>query len=80
MHMADMDGAWQSIHARAGLHDMRIHDLRYTFASPALALADRHPISGRLLGHRRMDTTARYGHLARDPVKESAVSIPANIL
>ena len=83
-HMADIDGAWQSIRARAGLHDVRIHDIRHSFASRALALGEGLPIIGRLLGHRRVETTARYAHLARDSVRESAeriaVSIAADIL
>ena len=61
-----------------------IHDLRHSFASRALALGEGLPIIGRLLGHRRIETTARYAHLARDSVKESAeriaVSIAADIL
>ena len=73
-----------SIRARAGLHDVRIHDIRHSFASRALALGEGLPIIGRLLGHRRIETTARYAHLARDSVKESAeriaVSIAADIL
>ena len=83
-HMADIDGAWQSIRAKAGLDDVRIHDIRHSFASRALALGEGLPIIGRLLGHRRIETTARYAHLARDSVKESAeriaVSIAADIL
>ena len=70
--------------ARAGLEDARIHDLRHCFASRALALGEGLPIIGRLLGHRRVETTARYAHLARDSVRESAeriaVSIAADIL
>ena len=83
-HMADIDGAWQTIRARAALHDVRMHDIRHSFASRALALGEGLPIIGRLLGHRRIETTARYAHLARDSVKESAeriaVSIAADIL
>ena len=83
-HMADIDGAWQTIRARAGLHDVRIHDIRHSFASRALALGEGLPIIGRLLGHRRVETTARYAHLARDSVRESAeriaVSIAADVL
>ena len=83
-HMADIDGAWQSIRARAGLNDVRIHDIRHSFASRALALGEGLPIISRLLGHRRVETTARYAHLARDSVWESAeriaVSIAADIL
>ena len=83
-HMADIDGAWQSIRTQAGLHDVRIHDIRHSFASRALALGEGLPIIGRLLGHRRVETTARYAHVARDSVRESAeriaVSIAADIL
>ena len=83
-HMTDIDGAWETIRARAGLHDVRIHDIRHSFASRALALGEGLPIIGRLLGHRRVETTARYAHLARDSVRESAeriaVSIAADIL
>ena len=83
-HMTDIDGAWTTIRARAGLHDVRIHDIRHSFASRALALGEGLPIIGRLLGHRRVETTARYAHLARDSIKESAeriaVSIAADIL
>ena len=38
-HMTDIDGARQSIQARAGLHDVRINDIRHSFASEAFALA-----------------------------------------
>ena len=83
-HMTDIDGAWASIRVRAGLHDVRIHDIRHSFASRALALGEGLPIIGRLLGHRRVETTARYAHLARDSIRESAeriaVSIAADIL
>ena len=83
-HMTDIDGAWETIRARAELHDVRIHDIRHSFASRALALGEGLPIIGRLLGHRRVETTARYAHLARDSIRESAeriaVSIAADIL
>ena len=54
------------------------------FASRALALGEGLPIIGRLLGHRRVETTGRYAYLARDSVRESTervgVSIAAEIL
>ena len=57
--------------------------MRHAFASRALALGEGLPIIGRLLGHRRVETTARYAYIARDSVKESAewiaVSIAADI-
>ena len=78
-HMPDIDGAWQSIRAKAGLHNLRIHDIRHSFASRALALGEGPPIIGRLLGHRRLETTAHYAHLARDSVRESAERIAVSI-
>ena len=47
-HMTDIDGAWQSIRARAELHDVRIHDIRHSFTSPALPLGEGLPIINRL--------------------------------
>ena len=58
---------------------MRIHDIRHSFASRALALGEGLPIIGRLLGHRQLDTTARYAHLARDSIRESAERIAVSI-
>ena len=57
----------------------RVHDIRHGFALRALALGEGLPIIGRLLGHRRVETTARYAHLARDSVRESAEKIASSI-
>ena len=78
-HMIDIDGAWKSIRPRAGLVDVRIHDIRHSFASRALALGEGLPIIGRLLGHRQAETTARYGHLDRDAVRTSAERVAARV-
>ena len=67
------------LRARAGLEDVRIHDLRHSFASRALALGEGLPIIGELLGHRRVRTTARYAHLALESVKTSASRVAASI-
>ena len=64
---------------RAGLMDVRIHDLRHSFASAGLAGGDALPIIGKLLGHADVKTTARYAHLADDPVKAAASRISSNI-
>ena len=70
---------WEILRARAGLEDVRIHDLRHSFASRALALGESLPMIGELLGHRRVRTTARYAHLARDAVKSSASRVAESI-
>ena len=58
---------------------MPVHDLWHSFASRALALGESLPMIGKLLGHRKVDTTARYAHLARDSVHESAARIADSI-
>ena len=70
---------WEILRSRAGLEDVRIHDLRHSFASRALALGEGLPVIGELLGHRRVRTTARYAHLALDAVKTSASRVAASI-
>ena len=70
---------WYPVRERAGLDDVRLHDLRHTFASRALALGEDLTMIGKLLGHRKIQTTARYAHLARDSVKESAALVAASI-
>ena len=64
---------------RAELKDERIHDLRHSFASRALALGESLPMIGKLLGHARVQTTARYAHLPEESVRESAARIAASI-
>ena len=70
---------WEILRARAGLDDVRIHDLRHSFASRALALGESLSMIGELLGHRRVRTTARYAHLAREAVKSSASRVAESI-
>ena len=70
---------WEILRARAGLEDVRIHDLRHSFASRALALGESLSMIGELLGHRRVRTTARYAHLALDSVKTSASRVAGSI-
>ena len=65
-HLAQLQPAWERVRKRAGLDDVRIHDLRHSFASRALALGEGLPMIGKLLGHTQVQTTSRYAHLARD--------------
>lgn len=70
--LTDLQHPWRRIRARAGLPELRIHDLRHSYASGALALGEGLPMIGKLLGHSQVQTTARYAHLANDPVKAAA--------
>ena len=67
------------VRKRAGLEGVRIHDLRHSFASRALALGESLTIIGKLLGHRQVQTTARYTHLAQESVKTSAARVAQSI-
>ena len=77
--MCDLQRPWERIRKRAGLEDMRLHDCRHSFASRALALGESLPTIGKLLGHSHMKTTARYAHLARDSVHESARRVSESV-
>ena len=70
--LANLNASWQVVRCEAGLEDVRLHDLRHTFASRALALGESLPMIGKLLGHSQIQTTARYAHLARHSVKTAA--------
>ena len=63
----------------ANLNDVRLHDLRHYFASIGLLSGDSLPLIGKLLGHADVKTTARYAHLADDPLKAAANRISGNI-
>ena len=59
--------------------EARFHDLRAPFASRALALGESLSMIGKLLGHNKIDTTARYAHLARDSIKASSARVADSI-
>ncbi len=51
----------------------------HSYASRVLALGEGLPMIGRLLGHRQIETTARYAHLARGSAQEAAERVAASI-
>lgn len=58
-YLTDIQKPWRRIRSSAGLDDVRIHDLRHTFASHGVAMGHGLPIIGKLLGHTQPQTTAR---------------------
>lgn len=62
-----------------GLSNVRLHDLRHAFASVGAASGMGLPIIGKMLGHSQAQTTARYAHLAADPVKAAAAAVAGKI-
>ena len=77
--LGNLNASWLVVRARAGLKDVRLHDLRHSFASRALALGESLTMIGKLLGHRKVQTTARYAHLAQDSVKASAARVAESL-
>lgn len=60
---------WAGIQAAAQLPDVRIHDLRHTFASLLVSGGASLEMIGKLLGHSQMRTTQRYAHLLDSPLR-----------
>ena len=77
--LVNVGDPWLLVRAEAGLDGVRIHDLRHSWASRALALGESLSMIGKLLGHARIETTARYAHLARDTEKASAAKVGGGI-
>ena len=69
-HLINLQKPWRLVRKKAGLNDVRLHDLRHTFASVAVASGGSLPVIGRALGHSQPMTTARYAHLTDDPVRQ----------
>jgi len=67
-HMRAAHHAWRAVCKKAWLTGWRIHDLRHAFASVAVNSGHSLPQIGALLGHTQAMTTARYAHIAANPV------------
>lgn len=74
-HRSDLKRPWKQICETAELEDLRIHDLRHSFAAVGAGLGLSLPMIGKLLGHSQTRTTSRYAHLASDPMHEAAERI-----
>lgn len=71
---------WEHICKAAKLKDVRLHDLRHSFASVGAASELSLPMIGALLGHSQPNTTARYAHLAASPLHQAVDAIGAQII
>lgn len=74
-HMVNIDIPWRNVRKRAGIDDVRLHDLRRTFGS---WLASRGtPIAhiGKLLNHSNSSTTEIYAHFSKDPLQNAVEDI-----
>ena len=68
-HLVNLRKPWRRIRKRAGLDDVRLHDLRHTFASWAARTGGSLSKIGALLGHSQVQTTQRYAHLVPEDLR-----------
>jgi integrase len=78
-HWVNLQKPWRRIRRAAGLDDVRIHDLRHSFASVAAASGQSLHVIGALLGHSQPQTTSRYAHLAADPLRAANDAVGSRI-
>ncbi|MBO1909472.1 tyrosine-type recombinase/integrase [Microvirga sp. 3-52] len=71
-HLVNLEKPWRKVRNLAQLPDVRLHDLRHSFASIGAGAGLGLPVIGALLGHAQAATTARYAHLASDPLQQAA--------
>lgn len=74
-----IDKVWARVRTKAGLSDIRIHDLRHSYASVGAVGGLSLPIIGALLGHKHAMTTARYAHLSADPIRAANEAVGERI-
>ena len=70
-----LDQFWRKLRAEADLHDVRLHDLRHSYASFALRHGATVLAIGRLLGHADPETTLKYTHPADTMVQRAAQTV-----
>jgi integrase len=78
-HLVGLPKMWRKWRSEAGLGDVRIHDLRHSFASFGASNGTPLFVIGGVLGHKSTATTERYAHLQEDPAKIAADSISSTI-
>jgi integrase len=79
-HLKDLERFWPLALERAGLRRIRIHDLRHSYASTAIANGTSIYTTGRLLGHKSSRTTERYAHLSAEAQREAVERAAASLL
>ena len=70
---------WRKVRRHARIEDVRLHDLRHTFASHAVMHRVPLPVVSRLLGHSQSRMTLRYAHVGDRAAEEAAERIGAHI-
>jgi integrase len=74
-HQTDLKHFWESVREKAELDDLRLHDLRHTFASILASDGESLHLIGKMLGHTQAQTTMRYAKFYDEPLKKAAESV-----
>ncbi|MEM7173206.1 MAG: site-specific integrase [Pseudomonadota bacterium] len=77
--LTDIKRTWLAVRSIAGLEDVRIHDLRHTYASVLASQGLSLPVIGALLGHTQAQTTLRYAHLIDDTLRAATEVVADNL-
>ena len=78
-HRVEVKNNWTALRKATKLKDLRIHDLRHSYASQLVSAGFSLPIIGALLGHTQPSTTHRYAHLQDDPLRAATERVGAII-
>lgn len=78
-HLVNVKDTWRFIREKAGISDVRIHDVRHSFASVTASAGTGLTIIGALMGHKSVMTTARYAHLSSDPLQAASEAAGAKL-
>jgi integrase len=73
--LADLKRLFASLLTETGIENLRLHDLRHSFASILVTGGQSLPVIGALLGHTQVATTARYSHLMDDALRDAASAV-----
>lgn len=74
-----VESVWHKVREEAGLRDVRLHDLRHSYASHGARLQLPMPVLQNLLGHSEIGSTANYTHFNDEHLFEIANGISALI-
>ena len=78
-HLVNLQKSWLRIRHAAGLDDVRMHDLRHTYASVAVMSGIDPFLLKEIMGHRNLQTTLRYAHFADEAVQRAAGSVAGKL-
>ncbi len=78
-HLVNLQKTWLRVRKKAGIEEVRMHDLRHTYASVAVTNGVDPFMLKEIMGHKNLQTTLRYAHLADHAVQSAAGSVASRI-